>query len=278
MEQYFVLTIDVDPPLSDMPPSKVKEGLDSLLSLLDRYVIKATFFVPSSVAERFPDTMREIVDCRHEIACHGLKHDMWETTLDVEKQAQMINEATDTIQSIIGLRPIGFRAPLFLANEKCWKALQKNGYVYDSSVVCSPLYNSHRIFLPQKPFCLPLPKTRNGCGLIEIPVSSNPLLPFPLGGAPMRVLGSEWCKAGIKMNFVFKTPVVFYIHPKDVVSRIYGRKWTFRRWILYRNTLNGLKMLDEILEYGKRSGAKFLKACELARLLEVSLQTNTEYN
>jgi hypothetical protein len=277
MEQYFVLTIDVDPPLSDVPPSRVKEGLDSLLGLLDRHVIKATFFVPSSVAKKFPVTMREIVDRKHEMACHGLEHDMSETTLDVNKQVKMINEATNTIQSIVGIRPIGFRAPLFLTNKKCWMALRKNGYVYDSSVVCSPLYNSHRIFLPKKPFRLPLPKTSKGCGLIEIPVSVNPLLPFPLGGAPMRVLGPEWCKAGIKMNFMFQTPVVFYIHPKDVVSRTYGRKWTFRRWVLYRNTFNGLKMLDEIVKYGKKSGAKFLKACELARLFETSLR-NSECN
>ena len=40
---------------------------------------------------------------------------------------------------------------------------------------------------------------------------------------------------------------------------------------LYRNTLNCMKMLGEIIEYGKQSGAKFLKACELARLFETEL-------
>jgi len=263
MKPYFIMTIDVDPPLYSIPSFVIEDGVISLLKLLDEYMVKATFFVPSVVAEKFPATIEGIVKRGHEVSCHGLKHDPLEATLDVNKQIRMIRTATEIIQSTTGLRPVGFRAPLFRINRNCWIALQKNGYVYDSSVVCSPFYGTHRVFFPAKPFLLPVPKTNENHGLLEIPVSVNPFLPFPLGGAWLRFFGSRWSKIGVKLNFIFQTPVVFYIHPKDVIPGIYGRGW-----YSYRNTASCMKMLDETIKYAKQSGAKFLRAYELARLSE----------
>jgi peptidoglycan/xylan/chitin deacetylase (PgdA/CDA1 family) len=263
MKPYFIMTVDVDPPVSTIPRFIIRDGLIFLLKLFDEYAIKATFFVPAVVTEQFPANVEEIARRGHEVACHGLKHGIWEATLNVDEQIRMIRTATEIIQSATGSRPVGFRAPLFKINRNCWTALQKNGYVYDSSVVCSPFYGGHRIFLPTKPYILPVPKTNGNRGLLEIPVSANPFLPFPLGGAWMRIFGSRWSKIGVKLNFMSKTPAVFYIHPKDVIARTYGRVWYY-----YRNTANCAKMLDEIIEYAKRNGAKFLTAYELARLSE----------
>jgi len=254
------MTIDVDPPISTIPSFIIKQGVIHLLKLLDENGIKATFFVPAVVAKKFSVTVIEIAKRGHEVACHGLRHDPYEATLKISKQIQIIKKATKIIQSVIGFRPVGFRAPLFKFNENCWIALQENGYIYDSSVVCSPFYGKHKIFLPTKPFHIHIPEQSNG-SLLEIPVSTNPFLPFPLGGTWIRIFGSRWSKIGIKMGFISQTPVVFYIHPKDVVPRKYGRKWYY-----YRNTGNCMKMLEEVIKYAKQNGAKFLKAIELANL------------
>lgn len=262
MDRYFIMTVDEDPPVFSIPSFIVRDGTALLLNLFDKYKLKATFFVPSIVAERFQDTINEIVERKHEVACHGLKHDPREIFLDVNKQIQTIKKATETIQSVTGLRPLGFRAPLFKINRKCWAALQENGYTYDSSVVSSPLFGSHKMFFSAKPFFLNTFETRKNNNLIEIPVSVNPFLPVPLGGTWIRIFGSRWAKIGIKMGFISQTPVVFYIHPKDVVPRKYGRKWYY-----YRNTGNCMKMLEEVIKYAKQNGAKFLKAIELANLV-----------
>ena len=261
MKHYFIMTVDLDPPISTIPNFIIEEGAILLLNLFDEYRLKSTFFVPAVVAEKFPSIMEEIVKRRHEIACHGLKHDPLEATLNVSKEIRMIRTATEIIQSVTGLRPIGFRAPLFKVNRNCWIALQKNGYIYDSSLVSSPFFRSYRMFFPAKPFALPVPETNSNCGLLEIPVSVNPFLPFPLGGAYMRILGLRWSKIGARMNFLCNAPVVFYVHPKDVVPRRYGRTWYY-----YRNTAHCLKVLSEIINYAKQIGAKFLTAYELARL------------
>jgi peptidoglycan/xylan/chitin deacetylase (PgdA/CDA1 family) len=267
MQPYFIMTIDVDPPVVSIPKFIIEDGVDSLLKLFDEHAIRGTFFVPAVVTEQFPTIIEEIAKQGHEVSCHGLRHDPLEATLNVNDQIRTLRTATAIIQSAIGSRPVGFRAPLFRINRNCWIALQKNGYVYDSSLVCSIFYGSRRMLLPTKPFILPVPKTNENCSLLEIPVSANPFLPFPLGGAWMRIFGSRWSKMGVKLNFISKTPAVFYIHPKDVVARTYGRVWHY-----YRNTDKCMKMLDEIIKYAKQSGAKFLTAYEMARLSETELR------
>jgi peptidoglycan/xylan/chitin deacetylase (PgdA/CDA1 family) len=264
------MSIDVDPSLYSVPPFVTTKGVKSLLGLLDKHTIKATFFVPSSVAEKFPDTLLEIAKRGHEVGCHGMNHDPWEITLDLNKQVQIIRTATETIQSVVGSRPVGFRAPLFKINTNCLLALEKNEYVYDSSIVCSPLYNNHRKFFPKKPFHVVVHKTDQKRRLLEIPVSSNPFLPFPLGGVPFRIFGLRWCTIAMKLNLIYQIPIVLYTHPKDVVPREYGKSWHS-----YRNTPTCLKMIDGAIDYAKRSGARFMKAIELAKLYESEfLQTN----
>jgi len=261
------MTIDVDPPFSALQNRMIKSGTVRLLNLLDEYNIIATFFVPAIVSETFPDLMEEIVKRKHEIGCHGLKHDPLETTLNVNKQIQMIRTATDIIESIIGVRPRGFRAPLFRCNRDYWIALQKNCYAYDSSYVPSPLYGNGVAPFWRKPFYLTISEKTECNGLLEIPVSVNPFLPFPLGGTWFRILGLKWAKIGVKINFTFGVPVVFYIHPKDALFYTPGFSWYH-----YRNTAESLQMLREIIEYAKKDGAKFLSACELADLINQKYQ------
>lgn len=275
LKLYFIMSVDVDPPIPSNPnPDIVKDGVVALLKLFDKHVIKATFFVPAVVAEKFPKVIGEIVKQGHEVACHGLKHDPREATLGLGEELRIIGTATEIIQSVTGVRPVGFRSPLFRVNQSCWIALQKNDYVYDSSIVCSPFYGNHKIFFPSKPFLLPISKNSGNCSLLEVPVSANPFFPFPLGGAYLRIFGSKWSKAGVKLNFLSRNPVVFHIHPKDVDPRTQGRSWWW-----YRNTGNCMKMLEEIIKYAERNGAKFITAYELARLSKAEFQKNdADYN
>lgn len=256
----FVMTVDLDPPPPSTPNLDISSGAMKLLTLFDQHRLKATFFVPANVASSFPEIAREVVKRGHEIACHGLRHDANEATLTVEEENRMIRAATEEIEAVTGSRPVGFRAPLFRLQRSCWIALYKNDYVYDSSLVCSLLHGNHRSLL-SKPFLLSRSNCHAECNLLEIPVSVNPFLPFPLGGAYLRIFGSRWAKVGIRTNSIFNAPTVVYIHPKDVIYRTAGHSW-----YSYRNTANCMQTLKDIILYGKRIGAKFVKACELAEL------------
>ena len=50
------------------------EGLKRILNLLDKYAIKATFYLPGHTALHHPAEMREIADRGHEIGSHGMYH------------------------------------------------------------------------------------------------------------------------------------------------------------------------------------------------------------
>jgi len=261
MQRLFIMTVDVDPPPPSAPNLDIEKGTTDILRLFQVHRVHATFFVPASVALAFPELIQEIKGDGHEIACHGLKHHANEAISSLDEQYLTIKKATDEIESITGSRPIGFRAPLFRSNENCRIALRQNNYVYDSSMVCSPLFGNLKTRLLSKPFFFSCSNHHAECNLLEIPVSVNPFLPFPLGGAYLRIFGPRWAKVGIRINSIFNAPILFYIHPKDVIYRTDGLSW-----YSYRNTANCMKALEDVILYGKRIGAKFMKACELAEL------------
>src|ERR671930_252009 len=51
-----------------------KVAVPRLLELLRRHDMRATFFVPGRVAERYPDRVREILADGHEVGHHGYTH------------------------------------------------------------------------------------------------------------------------------------------------------------------------------------------------------------
>lgn len=50
-------------------------GLPRVLDLLDKYGIRSTFFVPGWTAEKYPESVKEIVRQGHEVAAHGYMHE-----------------------------------------------------------------------------------------------------------------------------------------------------------------------------------------------------------
>ena len=61
------------------------QGMPRILNLLDKHGIPATFFVPGITAERYPEVVREIGRCGHEIGYHGYIH---ETSSDRDTEHQ----------------------------------------------------------------------------------------------------------------------------------------------------------------------------------------------
>lgn len=276
----FVMTVDVDgwssllqfysinhdPKKADLQVD-VEKGISILLRLFEKHGLKATFFVTGEMAKKHAQAVRKIFQNGHEIACHGLTHQKNECLLSRTTQKQKIEEATRIIEEQIQVRPKGFRAPCLRVNENTLAVLEENGYIYDSSVIPTFIpgyYGSLGATL--KPYH-PSPqssKKKGSSKLLEIPVSVNPVLPFPMSAAWMRNLGTFWVKFGVKTNFSIHNPVVFYVHPRDVLPlpKIDGVPWH-----LYRNVGNSsVIMLDEIIGYSKKLGARFLKAIDLARI------------
>lgn len=85
-------------------------GLERVLAAFDVAKIKATFFVPGMVAERYPDHIRDIAAKEHEIALMGYGYENM-AMLSPAEQREALRKGIRAIESCCGKTPRGFRAP-----------------------------------------------------------------------------------------------------------------------------------------------------------------------
>ena len=87
-------------------------------------------FTTGQVADRYPDTVREIVAAGHELGCHGNTHRVF-TELDKEAASEEIEAASAVLRQFAPVT--SFRAPNLRFPPAYLRLLQKNGYRIDSS-------------------------------------------------------------------------------------------------------------------------------------------------
>ncbi|MEP7023210.1 MAG: polysaccharide deacetylase [Actinomycetota bacterium] len=134
-------------------------GVPRILSLLRRHGLTATFFIPGYSAHRYPDVVRAIAEEGHEIAHHSYFH---ENTIGMDEQteADMIDLGLQALADVAGVRPQGYRAPMWELNYHTPKLLAERGFTWDSSLMDADY-----------PYALAVDGRSGASSLVEIPVS-----------------------------------------------------------------------------------------------------------
>lgn len=100
---------------------------DKILDILEKYNVKATFFMVGSQAEFCPETARRVAELGHEIGNHTQNHKslakLTEAELDME-----ISQAENAITEASGYIPSLFRPPEGVCTEKIADAAKYRGY------------------------------------------------------------------------------------------------------------------------------------------------------
>ncbi|HZQ59740.1 MAG TPA: polysaccharide deacetylase family protein [Casimicrobiaceae bacterium] len=109
----------------------VRAGLPRLMALLERRGIAATVFITASDAQRHPDAVRALHEAGHEIAARGA--DLTPLPTLGDRQRDALARGRDTLASIIGEPPKGFRAPAGELAPDTLRLLAELGFEYDSS-------------------------------------------------------------------------------------------------------------------------------------------------
>lgn len=112
------LTID-DGPTSDT---------ESILDLLDRAGVKATFFVKGALAERNAELVRMMVARGHSVANHSHNHPsgtFW--CLPPTRIAKEVDRCNEILTHLTGERPRWFRAPVGMKNPAVHPILSRRG-------------------------------------------------------------------------------------------------------------------------------------------------------
>ena len=111
-------------------------GVPRILALLRRHELTATFFIPGYSAHRYPGVVRAVADAGHEIAHHSYFH---ENTIgmDEKTEAAMLDLGLRALRDVAGVRPDGYRAPMWEMNFHTPRLLAERGFRYDSSLMDS---------------------------------------------------------------------------------------------------------------------------------------------
>lgn len=215
-------TIDVD----WVPGCEV--GLEGLLDFCDRWRLKATIFVAGRFAESYSALIRECRRRGHELGTHGWEHGGLEEDEDFrsagyDQQPRWIRMATAAVKKASGVRPVVFRAPSLWISETTLRALEAEGYRYDSSVPArrfdcgfGRVHYLKYFYAPSEPYRLSSHHLRvpGNSSIVEMAPSA---FLFPINMATLRVLGLPVMKWMVSQISRRSSRLVFYCHPHEFV-------------------------------------------------------------
>ncbi|MDP3966500.1 MAG: polysaccharide deacetylase family protein [archaeon] len=212
------ITFDIEKDLHSGDCKGITDGIPRILSILDKYGVKATFFTTAKIIEKFPQIFQALKKQRHEVALHGYAHERFDD-LTFEEADEKISESVKIYRKVFGENPQGFRAPQHSIDKKTLEILKKNDFVYDSSYtpfnIFQILFFLKKFRHELKGFFSPREKYKILKDFYEIPVSSF-LIPFV--SLPLRVFPFAMLKIYLWILRKTNKNLVFYAHSWDFIN------------------------------------------------------------
>jgi peptidoglycan/xylan/chitin deacetylase (PgdA/CDA1 family) len=128
-------------------------GLARVLGTLADYGVKATFFVPGLTAERYPGAVEAIAAAGHEVGLRGYGGENL-GLLPPADQVTQVTRGVEALKRLVGVVPVGFRAPWGEVSGAVLAAAAEMGFTYSSC-----LHTDDRPYYPAAP----------GVPLVEVP-------------------------------------------------------------------------------------------------------------
>lgn len=109
-----------------------KQGVPRILNMLDSFGLKATFFVPGVIADKYPEVIKEISRRGHEIGFHGYFHEEFAATSYEEENATM-ERCERLIRRLTGQQMVSHRAPGGVIHDYSIRLFAERGYIASSN-------------------------------------------------------------------------------------------------------------------------------------------------
>jgi len=103
------------------------EDTDKLIKILEKYDAKATFFVVGDWVKKFPEEVKRLHDAGHDVMNHSDTH-KYMTKLDNASLIAEVENCSDKIEKVTGVRPTLFRAPYGDYDSRVVAKLLEKGY------------------------------------------------------------------------------------------------------------------------------------------------------
>jgi len=272
VEEHFRIEaaagLALDPALKVHYGERLESSTRWLLDQLDRWDIKATFFIVGQIARTHPGLVRAISRAGHEVGSHGWDHRRV-LAMTPATFREDIRLSTDALEQVSGQAVLGYRAPTFsIVRQTAWAldVLAEQGMVYDSSIY--PVRHD-RYGVPAAPRA---PFLARGAShtLLELPPATLRLLgvSVPMGGGGyfrlLPLFFMEWALR--QTNRDCRPPVaMLYFHPWEFdpeQPRLpLGRLSRFRTYVGLRRSRGRLMAL--------MAGHGFARAIDVAKQLDI---------
>ncbi len=227
-------------------PSYFEILIPRVLELLRKHELTITFFVVGQDAalDENRKPLGQIADGGHEIGNHSFRHEPWLHLYSKQEVHSELQSAHEAIERATGYRPIGFRGPGFSCSPTVLRTLANLGYRYDASTFptflgpLARLYYFMKSNLPEQDLQTrkqlfgkfsegfkPLKPYGVGDGLIEIPVTTMPLLKIPIHASYVLYLSCysttvamAYFRTALAMCRLTGTPPSILLHPLDFLG------------------------------------------------------------
>jgi len=251
----------------DQKIPKIFKGIDTILDLLNKHNISATFFVVGEILQHYPELLDKITSNDHEIAFHTMHHDR----VDSINFSENFDYELKEFEQLTNGKSKGFRAPTFSLNEKSSfviDMLEKNNYIYDSSIMPAKTSMYGNPKAEKKPYKITTKNietnSKNG-KLWEFPLMVTKLLGKQIpaaGGFYLRTLPLYTIKNAIKNYQNDDIPACFYVHSWELTPELMPRVPLSKKnyFITYHNIEKTLPKLDQLLlNFNFTSFEKYIK-------------------
>ena len=110
---------------------EVNVGTPCILELMKWFGLKSTFFTPGWIAEQYPKMVEAVAKDGHEIGLHGYLHEP-PPGLSEADEKHIIRRGSDALEALTGVRPIGYRSPIWQFSKNTVRLLHEAGFKYTS--------------------------------------------------------------------------------------------------------------------------------------------------
>ena len=86
------------------------EDTQELIDILEKYKVKATFFVVGEWVDKYPESVKALSDAGHEVMNHSNTHAHY-PQLSADEVVKDLNACNDKIEKVTGVRPTLVRLP-----------------------------------------------------------------------------------------------------------------------------------------------------------------------